>query len=126
MANATRRPLTIDSFIGGRIRNLRIALGLNQHKLGDLIGVSYQQAHKYEHGVNRISAERLYTLSRKLGVPVSYFYEGFENSQHKVTPRQRRQIGLANLLNEIHNEKYREAVNQLTRVLAGRPAIPER
>ena len=51
-------------------------LGLTQQQLADLIGVTYQQAHKYEKGINRVSAGRLYDVAQVLGVSISYFYEG--------------------------------------------------
>ena len=53
-------------------------LGLTQQQLADLIGVTYQQAHKYERGINRVSAGRLFEIARVLSVPVSYFFEGLD------------------------------------------------
>ena len=50
--------------------------GLTQQQMADLIGVTYQQAHKYEKGINRVAAGRLYSIARALGVEVGYFYEG--------------------------------------------------
>jgi len=67
----------IDGYVGGRIRERRIVLGLTQQQLAEMIGVSYQQAHKYERGVNRLSAGRLFEVARALSVPLTYFYEGF-------------------------------------------------
>jgi transcriptional regulator with XRE-family HTH domain len=65
----------IDNHVGARIRERRILLGLTQQKLAEMIGVTYQQAHKYEHGINRLSAGRLYELAGALGVPITYFFE---------------------------------------------------
>ena len=53
-------------------------LGLTQQQLADLIGVTYQQAHKYERGINRVSAGRLFEVAQVLGVPVSYFFDELE------------------------------------------------
>ena len=61
----------IDDFVGGRIRERRIMLGLTQQQLAEMIGVTYQQAHKYERGINRVSAGRLYQIARALSVPVA-------------------------------------------------------
>jgi len=51
-------------------------LGLTQQQLAEMIGVTYQQAHKYERGINRVSAGRLFEIARALSAPISYFYEG--------------------------------------------------
>ncbi len=65
----------IDAHVGARVRVRRTLLGMNQTNLGDAIGVSYQQMQKYENGANRISASRLFDLSRVLDVPIQYFFE---------------------------------------------------
>jgi DNA-binding XRE family transcriptional regulator len=64
---------TIDDHIGGRIRERRIMLGISQQQLAEMIGVTYQQAHKYEHGINRVTAGRLYEIARALSAPITYF-----------------------------------------------------
>lgn len=66
----------IDLHIGARMRQRRIKLGLTQQQMAELIGVTYQQAHKYEKGVNRLAAARLYQIACALGVDISYFFEG--------------------------------------------------
>ena len=75
---STSRTQDIDRHVGARIRERRIMLGLTQQQLADLIGVTYQQAHKYERGINRVSAGRLFEVAQVLGVPVSYFFDGLE------------------------------------------------
>ena len=65
------RAQDIDRYVGARMRERRLMLGLTQQHLADLIGVTYQQAHKYEKGVNRIAAGRLSTIARALGVPLA-------------------------------------------------------
>jgi transcriptional regulator with XRE-family HTH domain len=57
------------------MRERRIMLGLTQQQMAELIGVTYQQAHKYEKGINRVAAGRLYSIAQTLGVEVGYFYE---------------------------------------------------
>src|SRR6202011_3479100 len=72
-----RSTAAIDDHVGGRIRERRMMLGLTQKQLAEMIGVTYQQAHKYERGMNRVSAGRLFKIGRVLNVPVGYFFEGF-------------------------------------------------
>ncbi len=81
----TTRVQDIDRHVGARIRESRIMLGLTQQQLADLIGVTYQQAHKYERGINRVSAGRLYQIARALSVPVGSFFEGLEEPQSRST-----------------------------------------
>lgn len=71
-------PGAIDKHVGHKLRVRRSLLGLSQEKLGDSIGLTFQQIQKYERGVNRISAGRLYEFGHILGVPVTYFYTGIE------------------------------------------------
>ena len=70
------RAQDIDRYVGVRMRERRIMLGLTQQQMADLIGVTYQQAHKYEKGINRIAAGRLSRIAQALGVEVGYFYDG--------------------------------------------------
>src|SRR5262252_8709955 len=85
-----RSTATIDDHVGGRIRERRIMLGLTQQQLAELIGVTYQQEHKYERGINRVSAGRLSEIARALNVPVGYFYEGIgEEGVRPATQHQR-------------------------------------
>jgi len=69
------RPNPIDVHVGARLRLRRTLLGMSQEKLGDAIGLTFQQVQKYERGANRIGASRLFELSRVLDVPVSFFFE---------------------------------------------------
>src|SRR5215468_1924040 len=88
-----RSTATVDDHVGGRIRDRRITLGLTQQQLAEMIGVSYQQAHKYERGTNRVSAGRLFEIARALSAPISYFYEGVgEQGPQQITLRQRMQL----------------------------------
>jgi transcriptional regulator with XRE-family HTH domain len=68
------RTLDVDRFVSLRIRQRRMMLGLTQQQMAELIGVDYRQAHKYETGVTRITAGRLYRIAQALGVDVGYFY----------------------------------------------------
>ncbi len=70
-------PHPIDRHVGMRVRLRRMMLGLSQDKLGEALGLTFQQVQKYEKGVNRIGASRLFEISRILDAPVQYFYDGF-------------------------------------------------
>src|SRR5438128_8974347 len=69
------KPNPIDTHVGSRVRLRRNMLGLSQEKLGEAIGLTFQQVQKYERGANRIGASRLHDLSRVLDVPVSFFFD---------------------------------------------------
>lgn len=69
----------IDAHVGRRLRQRRWMLGLTQQQLGDRVGIKFQQVQKYETGQNRISASRLWELSRATDVEISYFFEGIES-----------------------------------------------
>ena len=71
----TGRPNPVDVHVGARVRLRRTLLGLSQEKLGEALGLTFQQVQKYERGANRIGASRLYDLSRVLEVPITYFFE---------------------------------------------------
>ncbi|MEI8395848.1 MAG: helix-turn-helix transcriptional regulator [Rhodospirillaceae bacterium] len=73
-------PNPIDLHVGSRLRLRRTLLGLSQEKLGDAVGITFQQLQKYERGANRISASRLFNLSQVLGVPVAFFYDDMPES----------------------------------------------
>jgi transcriptional regulator with XRE-family HTH domain len=112
---------TIDDHVGGRIRERRIMLGLTQQQLAEMIGVTYQQAHKYERGINRVSAGRLFEIARALGTPINHFYEGIgQEGPRQTTPHQRMLLEIARNFTEIRNEKHQEAMSQLARALASR------
>ncbi|KAA1053914.1 helix-turn-helix domain-containing protein [Azospirillum argentinense] len=69
------KPNPIDAHVGSRVRLRRTLLGMSQEKLGDAIGLTFQQVQKYERGANRIGASRLFKLSQVLDVPVSFFFD---------------------------------------------------
>jgi transcriptional regulator with XRE-family HTH domain len=113
------RPQDIDRHIGARIRQGRIMLGLTQQQMAELIGVTYQQAHKYEKGLNRVAAGRLYSIAQALGVEVSYFYEGLQTAGGStLSPSQRMLLDLARNFLSIPDPSHREAISTLARALA--------
>ncbi len=109
----------IDKHVGQKIRERRILLGLTQQQLAELIGVTYQQAHKYERGINRVSAGRLFNISKALGVSVGYFFDGIgEKPVREFTLRQRMCLDIARNFSMIREVKYQEALSQMARALA--------
>lgn len=94
-------------------------LGLTQQQLAAMIGVTYQQEHKYERGINRIAAGRLYELARVLGVEVSYFFEGLQGKRSFApTTQQRMLLELTRNFVSIPNPRHRDALAGLARALA--------
>lgn len=69
------RPSPIDVHVGARVRLRRTLLGMSQEKLGEALGLTFQQVQKYERGVNRIGASRLFDLARVLDVPIGFFFD---------------------------------------------------
>jgi len=109
----------VDQFIGMRIRERRKMIGLSQPQLGELIGVSYQQVHNYEHGDSSISAGRLYEIARELGTPLEDFFEGLGQNESQPPLRQSMLLDVMRNLGEIQNEKHQWAIGQIIRALAG-------
>jgi transcriptional regulator with XRE-family HTH domain len=114
------RATDTDRYVGNRIRERRVMLGLSQQQMAEMIGVTYQQAHKYERGINRISAGRLFEIAQVLGVPVDYFFDGLGNavSGTDMRDRQRMCLEVARNFSQIDNKRHQEALSQLARALA--------
>jgi transcriptional regulator with XRE-family HTH domain len=81
---ATKVPNPIDKYVGSRVRMRRLMLGMSQEKLGDKLGITFQQVQKYEKGTNRVSASRLQAMSDILQVPVPFFFEGAPQTGGRV------------------------------------------
>lgn len=77
---AKKAPNPIDKHVGSRVRMRRMMLSMSQEKLGDALGLTFQQVQKYEKGTNRIGASRLQAIANILQVPVSFFFEGAPHS----------------------------------------------
>ena len=73
---STKAPNPVDKYVGSRVRMRRIMLGMSQEKLGDALGLTFQQIQKYEKGANRIGASRLQQIAHILQVPVAFFFDG--------------------------------------------------
>ncbi len=79
-AEREHRPSPIDVHVGARVRLRRTLLGMSQEKLGEALGLTFQQVQKYERGVNRIGASRLFDLARVLDVPIGFFFDDMPDS----------------------------------------------
>jgi transcriptional regulator with XRE-family HTH domain len=80
---AKRNPNFVDAHVGVRMRVRRQIIGMSQEKLGEMLGITFQQVQKYEKGSNRVSASRLYLMAKVLGVPVQYFFDGLPDSERE-------------------------------------------
>jgi transcriptional regulator with XRE-family HTH domain len=128
----------IDAHVGSRVRLRRTLLGLSQEKLGEAIGLTFQQVQKYERGANRIGASRLYKLSEVLDVPVSFFFDdmntdvmaarrttgptGFAEAAAPFDSKElskREILELARAFDRIKDERVRKRILELTKSLSG-------
>jgi transcriptional regulator with XRE-family HTH domain len=128
----------IDVHVGSRLRQRRTLVGMSQGKLGDMVGLTFQQIQKYEHGVNRIGASRLYDMSRVLDVQISYFFEDlpadvaaerYGDLEEKVSEEvsafdtdhmaRRETLELVRNYYKIDNPSIRRRVFELAKVLSG-------
>ena len=136
MEKNARRANPIDAHVGGRVRLRRMLLGMSQEKLADQLGLTFQQVQKYEKGINRIGASRLFELSQLLGVGVAFFYEDAPSANGGVaaTPgfaeapsenyivdflNTREGLDLNRAFMRITDPKVRRSIIELVRTLAG-------
>ena len=80
-----KSPGPIDRHIGNRVRTRRITIGMSQEKLGDALGLTFQQVQKYEKGTNRIGASRLLQIAHVLDVSIEFFFEGLPDARTGVS-----------------------------------------
>ena len=126
-----RVPNPVDMHVGSRIRLRRQLMKMSQEKLGDELGVTFQQVQKYERGANRVGASRLYRLSRVLEVPVQFFFEDLSDkpmisgmAEDDQTPivynfiQSSDGVSLAEAFSRISDAKVRRRVLELVRTLA--------
>ena len=110
----------IDAHVGERMRERRLILGMSQEKLGEALGISFQQIQKYERGTNRIGAGRLFTIGQVLGVAVSYFFDGLDAGvpPERLVTQSRRAAEAARLI-DIASDDVAGSVLKLLRVSTG-------
>ena len=114
-------PHPTDIHVGQKLREARRLQCISQEKLASMIGVSFQQVQKYENGSNRIGASRLWDISTNLKIPVSFFFEGMENSPAEGQ-LSRQTVRLAHQLESISNQKVRNRILQLISACSEIPA----
>src|SRR6516162_1566762 len=79
---STKAPNPVDKYVGSRVRMRRIMLGMSQEKLGEALGLTFQQIQKYEKGTNRVGASRIQQIAEVLQIPVSFLFEGGPTSSN--------------------------------------------
>ena len=135
----SRRANPVDVHVGSRVRLRRMLLGMSQEKLGEHLGLTFQQVQKYEKGINRIGASRLFDLSQVLGVPVQFFYEelavsGAAGAGFGERPAEsyaveflgsREGLELNKAFARITDPKVRRSIVDLVRAFAGEAAASE-
>lgn len=94
-AEREHRPSPIDVHVGTRVRLRRTLLGMSQEKLGEALGLTFQQVQKYERGINRIGASRLFDLGRVLDVPIGFFFDDMPDALGGAVGGTRRAMGFA-------------------------------
>lgn len=118
----------VDGFVGERLRLRRKLLGMSQGKLGEAVGLTFQQVQKYERGTNRIGASRLFDLARVLDVPISFFFDGLEQTGGRPAESlesmgdRRDTLTLVRHFMGVSEPKMRRAIIDLTRAAAQREA----
>ncbi len=133
--HAPRSANPVDTHVGERIRSQRKALHLSQEKLGNELGVTFQQVQKYERGANRVGASRLWRLSKVMDVPVSFFFEGLDGVVHSHSVAEDEQppivydfikspegLELAKTVARIKNPAIRKQILDLAKSLADHQA----
>jgi transcriptional regulator with XRE-family HTH domain len=131
---AGKKPNPVDQHVGSRVRLRRMLLGMSQERLGDSMGLTFQQVQKYEKGVNRIGASRLFHISKILDVPVQFFFEEAPHSDGRPAPgmaepqseafileflNSREGLELNRAFAKIADAKVRKSVVDLVRALSG-------
>ncbi len=126
-------PHPVDIHVGSRVRMRRTLLGMSQEKLGDALGLTFQQVQKYERGANRVGASRLYQISRILDVPVSFFFDEMaaesatasagmaeEAAPSSFDPMAKREtLELVRAYYRIADPRVRKRIFELTKAVAG-------
>jgi transcriptional regulator with XRE-family HTH domain len=127
---AKKSPNPIDKHVGSRVRMRRMMLSMSQEKLGDALGLTFQQVQKYEKGTNRIGASRLQQISHILQVPVSFFFEGVAASSTSHPKVDSTLVGVNEFLttsdglalvkafSQIENSKLRRRIAELAEEIA--------
>jgi transcriptional regulator with XRE-family HTH domain len=134
-------PHPVDIHVGSRVRMRRTLLGMSQEKLGEALGLTFQQVQKYERGANRIGSSRLFEISRILDVPIAFFFDEMESSSgngaaanmavdapqndevfHRDPLAKRETLELVRAYYRILDPRVRKRVFELTKAIAAESA----
>ena len=132
----TGRPDPVDAHVGSRVRLRRTLLGMSQEKLGNAVGLTFQQIQKYERGLNRIGSSRLYQFCKVLDVPVSFFFDEMpgdmgtqpslagqvEQAVHDENMSRRETLELVRAYYKIDDRNTRKRVYELVKAIGARDA----
>ena len=131
MANK-KQPNPIDIHVGSRVRLRRMMLGMSQERLGESLGITFQQIQKYEKGTNRISASRLFQFAQILGVDIPYFFQGAD-AESALKPEaapvpadfdlNRVNVAILQALSEIGDTRLKRKILDLISCVAGRDNV---
>lgn len=108
-------PHPVDRYVGERLRTLRVLRGYTQSKMGNALGLTFQQIQKYERGLNRVGSSRLYEISNILEVPISYFFEGADKVFGKNAVKKIRKKGGSLALHDSEGQKAYDFDNPMNR-----------
>jgi transcriptional regulator with XRE-family HTH domain len=124
---STKAPNPVDKYVGSRVRMRRIMLGMSQEKLGEALGLTFQQVQKYEKGTNRVGASRIQQISEILQVPVSFLFEGGPSGTY-VSDFLATSEGLAltRAFTRINDAKLRRSIVELVEQIAAREGPDKR
>ncbi|HHI71288.1 MAG TPA: XRE family transcriptional regulator [Rhodobacteraceae bacterium] len=112
-------PHHVDIHVGQRLKEIRTIRGLTQSNVAEQLGISFQQLQKYETGANRVSASRMFELSKLLNVSPSYFFEGLEGENYEsMPPMDMETAKIASVLANIKNEKLKSRIGTLISEIA--------
>lgn len=112
-------PHPVDIHVGKRVKEIRTVRGLTQSNVAEHLGISFQQLQKYETGANRVSASRMFELSKLLNVSPSFFFEGLEGEKYETMPPMDMETArIASVLSSITNEKLKSRLNTLISEIA--------
>ena len=137
---STKAPNPVDKYVGSRVRMRRIMLGMSQEKLGEALGLTFQQVQKYEKGTNRVGASRIKQISEILQVPVSFLFDGgptgivsAEGFSEETSPSYisdflatSEGLALTRAFTRIADAKLRRSIVDLVEQIAAREATPEK
>jgi transcriptional regulator with XRE-family HTH domain len=121
-------PNPIDIYVGSRLKQRRTALGISQEKLAEALEITFQQVQKYEKGINRMGASRLYQLSHILEVPITYFFDCYGGEDSYVLQEEQSSgygknasadfmKDLTTAINKVKNEETRQKILELIKTL---------